>query len=217
MSERVAIVDYGSGNLRSVAKACERAAAENGLRREIVLARSAEEAAAADRLILPGVGAFAACKKGIAAIDGLEEALRSHVEAGRALLGICVGMQLMADVGLEHGRHAGFGWLRGEVRPIRADPPRVRVPHMGWNRIALSRAGRRHPLFDGIADHAWFYFVHSYALALAEQVPLLAEVEHGGRWAAAVGRGALVGVQFHPEKSQGAGLALIANFLKWTP
>ncbi len=217
MSERVAIVDYGSGNLRSVARACERAAAENGLPVEVVLARSAAEAARADRLILPGVGAFAACRAGIAAIEGLDETLQAHVEAGRPLLGVCVGMQLMADVGLEHGRHAGFGWLRGEVRPIPADPPRIRVPHMGWNRISLSEAGRRHPLFAGLADRGWFYFVHSYALALAETAPLLAEVEHGGRWAAAVGRGSLVGVQFHPEKSQRAGLALIANFLRWSP
>ena len=217
MCERVAIIDYGSGNLRSVERALARAAAECGRRFRIQKVATADDLLQADRAVLPGVGAFAACRQGLLAIPGMWEALGRYAESGRPLLGICVGMQLMAEVGLEHGSHQGLGWFRAEVRPLEPDPPAVRIPHMGWNRLRLTTAGSHHPVLAGIEDGAWVYFVHSYAMALVEEPPLLATAEHGRRFAAAIGRGAVVGTQFHPEKSQRTGLAILRNFLTWQP
>jgi glutamine amidotransferase len=210
-----AILDYGSGNLRSAAKAFERAAAEAGLGGAICVTSDPETVANAERLVLPGVGAFADCRRGLAAVPGLEDALHEAVIGrGRPFLGICVGMQLMAECGREFESDEGLGWLRGEVIAIRVADSTLKIPHMGWN--DLSRHAD-HPVLDGIGDGDHAYFVHSYHLQLADPAHLLAATEYGGPLAAAVGRDNLVGTQFHPEKSQQAGLRLIGNFLRWRP
>jgi glutamine amidotransferase len=210
----VAVIDYGSGNLRSAAKACERAAADAGLDERILVTARAEEAASAERIVLPGVGAFADCMAGLAALPGMLEALEEAVRRkGRPFLGICVGMQLMAERGVEFGAHPGLGWLAGEVARIAPADSRLKVPHMGWNQLEIARP---HPLFDGLGERPFVYFLHSYAFRPAEPATL-AETEYGGPVCAAVGRDNLLGVQFHPEKSQDAGLRLIANFLRWRP
>ena len=214
----IAIIDYGSGNLHSAAKAFERAAQEAGLDCEIRLTDDPERVRRAERIVLPGVGAFADCHQGLARISGLKEALvEAAIKKGRPFLGICVGMQLMATRGLEHGETAGLDWIAGEVKAIAPADPALKIPHMGWNTLALSRP---HPLFEGIKTgenglHA--YFVHSYHFAPASPEHVLARAEYGGALTAAVARENLVGVQFHPEKSQRLGLALIANFLRWRP
>jgi len=214
---RVAIIDYGSGNLRSAAKAFERAAREGGIAAEIVVTAEPELARTADRLVLPGVGAFADCKAGLMAIAGLAEAIGEAVNRdGRPFLGICVGMQLLATRGLEHGEHAGLDWIAGDVSHIEPGDPALKVPHMGWNTLALSRPA--HPLLAGIGDGDYAYFVHSYALRPADPAVVLAEAEYGReRMVAAVCRDNIAGTQFHPEKSQATGLRLIGNFLAWTP
>jgi len=210
-----AIIDYGSGNLRSAAKAFERAAAEGGLDAAIRVTSDAEMVAAAERVVLPGVGAFADCRRGLAAVPGLEDALREAVIArGRPFLGICVGMQLMAERGREFQTVEGLGWLRGEVVAMTPADPALKIPHMGWNEL-LRRAA--HPVLDGIADGAHAYFVHSYYFRLADPADRLADTDYGGAFAAVVGRDNLVGTQFHPEKSQQTGLRLIGNFLRWRP
>jgi glutamine amidotransferase len=207
----VAIIDYGSGNLRSAAKAFERVA---GAERIVVTAK-AEEVAAADRIVLPGVGAFADCLAGIEALPGMRDALEEAVRlSGRPFFGICVGMQLMASRGLEHGSHEGFGWMAGEVAHLEPADAALKVPHMGWNALAMERP---HPVLAGIEDGAHCYFVHSYAFAVADGGDRLAAVDHGGAVTAAVARDNMVGTQFHPEKSQRVGLAVIANFLAWRP
>ncbi len=212
----VAIVDYGSGNLRSAAKAFDRAAAESGAGESIVVTAEAERVAGADRVVLPGVGAFADCKAGLAALDGMIEALEEAViRRARPFFGICVGMQLMARVGREHGDHDGLGWIDGEVVAIEPRQGRLRIPHMGWNELEFEQAG--HPVFAGIADGDHAYFVHGYRLVCARAEDTLARVDYGGPITAAVGRDNLVGTQFHPEKSQAAGLRIIANFLAWRP
>ncbi len=211
----VAILDYGSGNLRSAAKAFERAAAENGITAEIRVTADPETVAVADRLVLPGVGAFAECRQGLAAVPGLEAALAEAVIArGRPFLGICVGMQLLAERGREFATTAGLGWIEGEVVPIAPADRALKIPHMGWNELRITRA---HPLLDGLSsgDHA--YFVHSYHLRLGDPADLVAAVDYGRPLAAVVARDNLAGTQFHPEKSQQAGLRLIANFLRWHP
>ncbi len=222
MSETtVAIVDYGSGNLRSAAKAFERVVREGGRYHRVVVSDRADEVAAAERVVLPGVGAFADCRRGLAAVDGMEEAIGEAVRRrGRPFLGICVGMQLMAERGLEHGRHDGFGWLAGEVVPIPTttptdDAPGLKIPHMGWNELDLAQSG--HALCAGLesGDHA--YFVHSYHFASAAADDVLARVDYGADLSAMVARDNLAGTQFHPEKSQAVGLRLIANFLDWRP
>ena len=210
-----AIIDYGSGNLRSAAKAFERAAREAGLDTEIRVTADAETVRRAERVVLPGVGAFADCRRGLAAVPGMEAALDEAVRRrGRPFLGICVGMQLMAERGREFETVAGLGWIPGEVVAIAPDDAALKIPHMGWNELA-HRAP--HPLFADIAPGEHAYFVHSYRLACGERRDLLATVEYGGEIAAAVGRDNLVGTQFHPEKSQATGLRLIANFLRWRP
>ncbi|SLN18426.1 imidazole glycerol phosphate synthase subunit HisH [Oceanibacterium hippocampi] len=211
----VVIVDYGSGNLRSAAKAFERAAREQGLTMPVVVSARAEDVAAADRIVLPGVGAFADCRAGLMALDGMVEALEEAVRVrGRPFFGICVGMQLMAGEGREHRTVAGLGWIPGAVVPIAPSDPDLKVPHMGWNELARRRD---HPLLDGIADGDHAYFVHSYRFALDNPADGIAEVEYGGPVVAMIGRDNMVGTQFHPEKSQTVGLRLIANFLAWQP
>jgi imidazole glycerol-phosphate synthase subunit HisH len=214
----VAIVDYGSGNLHSAAKAFERAAREEGLSEPIVVTSDPEAVARADRVVLPGVGAFADCRRGLDDVVGMVAALDETVRRrGRPFLGICVGMQLMAERGREYEVTQGLGWIPGEVDRIMPADCNLKIPHMGWNTL---NARRPHPLLEGIATgpeglHA--YFVHSFQLEPSERSDLIAEADYGGPVTAVVGRDTMVGTQFHPEKSQRLGLRLIANFLKWTP
>ena len=211
----VAIVDYGSGNLRSAAKAFERAAAENRVSAEIKVTSEPETVAGADRVVLPGVGAFADCRRGLATVPGLEDALQHVVFArARPFLGICVGMQLMAERGREFETTNGLGWLGGEVVAIEPADPRLKIPHMGWNELVLRRT---HPLLAGIEARAHAYFVHSFHFRLSNDADLVAVTDYGRPLAAVVGRDNLAGTQFHPEKSQEAGLRLIGNFLRWRP
>ena len=217
--QTVAIIDYGSGNLRSAAKAFERMAAETGLARTITVTADAAVVAAADRVVLPGVGAFADCYRGVNEPPGLRAALETAViEKARPFLGICVGMQLMATRGLEHGETPGFDWIAGDVVAIEPASPELKIPHMGWNELNILATG--HPVLDGLAPggaapHA--YFVHSYHLAAADSGHILATTDYGAPITAMVGRDNMVGTQFHPEKSQATGLRLIANFLNWSP
>jgi glutamine amidotransferase len=212
---KVAIIDYGSGNLCSAAKAFERAAGDSGLGATIAVTSDPDEVAGADRIVLPGVGAFADCRRGLAAVPGLEDALTEAVIGrGRPFLGICVGMQLMAERGREFETVAGLGWIDGEVVAIEPADPTLRIPHMGWNELQPRAA---HPVFDGLPAGTHTYYVHSYELRPSVDAQLLATVDYGGALTAAVGRDNIVGTQFHPEKSQAAGLRLIANFLGWRP
>jgi glutamine amidotransferase len=212
----VTIIDYGSGNLRSAAKAFERALHEAGLSEPVVVTGDAEAVRHADRVVLPGVGAFADCKRGLDAVPGMVEALREAVfDRGRPFLGICVGMQLLADRGREHGSCDGLGWIGGEVIALDPADPTLKVPHMGWNELEFTPD--IHPLLHGIAPGAHAYFVHGYHFAVADPAHRLATVDYGGPVAAVIGRDTLVGTQFHPEKSQAVGLRLITNFLRWTP
>ena len=209
------VIDYGSGNLRSAAKAFERAAREAGADGRVLVTNHAESLRDATRIVLPGVGAFADCRRGLAAVPGMEEALRQLVlRDGRPFLGICVGMQLLAERGREFETVDGLGWIKGEVGPLAPRDPTFKIPHMGWNQLQFRQS---HPVFDGIENGAHAYFVHSYALTPADKNDLIAEVDYAGPIAAAVGRDNIVGVQFHPEKSQMTGLRLIANFLRWRP
>ena len=214
----VAIIDYGSGNLHSAAKAFERAARECGHAQPILVTSDPDVVRRADRIVLPGVGAFADCRRGLDAVTGMVEALEQSVRRnGRPFLGICVGMQLMAERGREYEVTQGLGWIRGEVDRITPSDPQLKIPHMGWNTLGTLRD---HPLLDGIPtgpDGLHAYFVHSYELKVADRGDLVADAEYGGPVTAIVGRDAMVGTQFHPEKSQRLGLALIANFLKWKP
>ncbi|HEU5016979.1 MAG TPA: imidazole glycerol phosphate synthase subunit HisH [Pseudolabrys sp.] len=214
----VAIVDYGSGNLHSAAKAFERAARESGHDQPIEVTSDPAKVARADRVVLPGVGAFADCRRGLDAIDGMVEALNEVVlRRGRPFFGICVGMQLMAERGREYRVTPGLGWIAGEVDRIAPNDSTLKIPHMGWNTLDKLTP---HPLLDDLSLgsrglHA--YFVHSYALKPARRGDVVAQADYGGPFTAIVGRDNVVGTQFHPEKSQRLGLALIANFLKWKP
>lgn len=211
----VAIVDYGSGNLRSAHKAFERAAAEIGYRGGIAVTADPVRVAAADRIVLPGVGAFADCLHGLQAVGGMVEALtRAVTERGRPFLGICVGLQLLASRGLEHGEWPGLDWIPGEVVALRPDDAALRIPHMGWNDLV---PGGKHALLRDIraGDHA--YFVHSYHLVAADPATCFATVDYGGPVTAMAIRDNVAGTQFHPEKSQATGRRLIANFLRWVP
>ena len=211
----VALIDYGSGNLRSAAKAFERAVAEAGLGIDVVVTADPEQVRRAERIVLPGVGAFADCKRGLDALPGMTETLAEQVLArGKPFLGICVGMQLMADWGREHGDHRGLGWIPGEVVPLEPADSSLKVPHMGWNDLAF---GNGHALLSGLAPGQHVYFVHSYCFAAQRSDHVLAGVDYGGPVAAMIGRDNLVGTQFHPEKSQATGLAVIGNFLRWRP
>jgi glutamine amidotransferase len=211
----VAIIDYGSGNLRSAAKAVERAARDAGHATPIRVTGDAAALKDASHIVLPGVGAFADCRRGLLALNGMWQALDDAVaRKAKPFLGICVGMQLMARTGREHGEHPGFGWIDGEVVRLMPADPALKVPHMGWNDL---RALGDHPVLDGIRAGEHAYFVHSYHLAARAAPEVLADVDYGGRVAAVVGRDNMVGTQFHPEKSQALGLRLIANFLAWRP
>ena len=208
------LIDYGAGNLHSAQKAFERMAAETGAGAVTVTA-DPEAVAKATRIVLPGDGAFPACRSALAEIPGLEDALRDAVEVrGQPFLGICVGMQMMAREGLEYEPTPGLGWIDGRVEKIAPSDPTLPVPHMGWNDLVISRP---HPVLEGLAtgDHA--YFVHSWAMVMGDESQRLAHADYGGPVTAIVGRDNMVGTQFHPEKSQSAGLRLIANFLTWTP
>ncbi|MBB4279175.1 imidazole glycerol phosphate synthase subunit HisH [Rhizobium mongolense] len=215
---RVAIIDYGSGNLRSATKAFERAAREAGIDAHIDLTDEAENVASADRVVLPGVGAYADCRHGLDAVPGMTEALIEAVERkARPFLGICVGMQLMSSRGLEKTVTKGFGWIPGDVVEMTPDDPDLKIPQIGWNTLDLRHP---HPLFEGIPtgpDGLHAYFVHSYYLAAGNAGDIIATTEYGGAMTAFVGRDNMAGSQFHPEKSQKLGLALITNFLRWKP
>ena len=214
----VAIVDYGSGNLHSAAKAFERAARESGSSQPIAVTSNPDAVARADRIVLPGVGAFADCRRGLDKISGMVDALEQSVrKKAKPFFGICVGMQLMADRGREYQVTPGFGWIAGEVDRIAPANPELKIPHMGWNTLNMRRP---HPLLEDIAlgpDGLHAYFVHSYELKPTKSNDLVAQADYGGPLTAIVARDNMVGTQFHPEKSQRLGLALIANFLKWTP
>ncbi len=213
-----AIVDYGSGNLHSAAKAFERAARDAGLNERVLVTNDPKAVAGADRVVLPGVGAFADCRRGLDAVAGMIEVLdETVIKRGRPFFGICVGMQLMAERGREYVVTQGLGWIKGEVDRITPSDPDLKIPHMGWNTLDTLRP---HPLLNGIATGAnglHAYFVHSYQLGVADKGDLVATAEYGGPVTAIVGHDNIVGTQFHPEKSQRLGLALIANFLKWKP
>ncbi|PCI39350.1 MAG: imidazole glycerol phosphate synthase subunit HisH [Rhodospirillaceae bacterium] len=212
---KVAIIDYGSGNLRSVAKSFERAAELSGLDAEILVTGKADDVATADRIVLPGVGAFADCRSGLESVDGLHEALNEVVlQKARPFFGICVGMQLMADVGHEFGDTKGLGWVPGDVVALKPADKKLKIPHMGWNELQLVG---EHALFAGIEPGAHAYFVHSYHFVPKRREDVWAEVEYGGAVTAAIGHGNIFGTQFHPEKSQAVGLRIISNFLKWAP
>lgn len=214
----LAIIDYGSGNLRSAEKAFRRMAAERGLSTRIVVTDDPEAVRAAERIVLPGVGAYADCRGGLAAAPGLEEALREAVERdARPFLGICVGMQLMSERGLEKTITQGLGWIAGDVEPIVPSDPALKIPQIGWNTIRLER---EHALFSGVEtgeDGLHAYFVHSYHLVSAKPEQVVATTDYGGAVTAFVADGNTAGAQFHPEKSQRLGLTLIGNFLSWTP
>jgi glutamine amidotransferase len=212
---RAALIDYGSGNIASAAKALTRAAQEGGSGHEILVTADPEMVRKCERVVLPGVGAFADCMRGLTAVPGMVEALHeSMVRGGKPFLGICVGMQLMASVGREFGDHQGLGWIDGEVVEIAPSDPALKIPHMGWNEV---RVVHPHPVLADIApgDHA--YFVHSYAFAPKHDADRFAVTDYGGPITAAVGRDNMIGTQFHPEKSQAVGLRLLRNFLNWKP
>lgn len=218
MTERIVIIDYGSGNLHSARKAFERAAQDGGSRAEIAVSGKAEDVAGADRIVLPGVGAFADCRRGLAAVPGMLEAIEDSVRRRRRpFLGICVGMQLMASRGLEFGQTEGLGWIAGDVVAIEPADPALKIPHMGWNTLQLQRP---HPLLADLPTgpgglHA--YFVHSFHLAARDAADVVAVTDYGCAVTAIVARDNMAGTQFHPEKSQRLGLGLIANFLRWKP
>jgi glutamine amidotransferase len=214
----VALIDYGSGNLHSAAKALERAACEAGFAGTIKVTSDPAAVRQADRVVLPGVGAFADCRRGLDGIPGMVEAMTEVVrEKGRPFFGICVGMQLMATRGLEYETTAGLDWIQGDVKPIQPEDAGLKIPHMGWNTL---HPQREHPILDGIPTgpaglHA--YFVHSYTLEPANMNHVVAVSDYGGPLTAVVAKDNMAGTQFHPEKSQTLGLKLIANFLRWRP
>ncbi len=215
---RVAIIDYGSGNLRSATKAFERAAREAGIAADIDLTSDAERVRSADRIVLPGVGAYADCRAGLDAVDGMVEAIEeAAIGRARPFLGICVGMQLMSERGLEKTVTEGFGWIGGDVKAMTPSDPALKIPQIGWNTIHVKHP---HPLLADIRtgdDGLHAYFVHSYHLDATDESQVVAVTDYGGPVTAVVARDNLVGTQFHPEKSQALGLALITNFLRWAP
>ncbi len=211
----VALIDYGSGNLRSAAKALMRAAETSGTRHEVVITADPNRVAESERIVLPGVGAFADCMRGLSAIPGMLPALEETVlRRGTAFLGICVGMQLLAEWGREHEDCRGLGWIPGEVLRIAPLEPALKVPHMGWNALSILQP---HKLFEGMTDGTDVYFVHSYYLKPRDPLQILATTDYGGSIPAVVGRDNIAGTQFHPEKSQAEGLCFLERFLNWRP
>ena len=211
---RTALIDYGSGNIASAAKALGRAAGDAG-GQAVTVTADPDVVRTADRIVLPGVGAFADCMRGLSAVPGMVDALNETVlKNGTPFLGICVGMQLMATAGREFGSHPGLNWIEGDVVPIAPADPALKIPHMGWNEIELIPD---HPIFAGLEPSANAYYVHSFEMKPSNRAHLLATTNYGGAVTAAIGRDNLVGTQFHPEKSQAVGLKILANFLNWTP
>jgi glutamine amidotransferase len=210
---RVSVVDYGSGNLASAARAVAAAAARNGIEADVAITNRPDDIARADRVVLPGQGAFADCAAGLLAVSGLRDGIDAFVGAGRPFLGICVGMQLMAERGLEHQVTPGFGWIRGDIEKLPA--PGLRLPHMGWNALDFRPGG--HHLLDGLPAGTEVYFVHSYRLSGYDPAQVVATTDYGGQVPALVVSGNRAGTQFHVEKSQEAGLRILANFLRWSP
>ncbi len=213
---RIAIIDYGSGNLKSVAKAFDRCVRDEGLSLDVELVCDPEKVRRSSHIVLPGVGAFADCKAGLTALDGMVDVLAEVVQSdARPFMGICVGMQLMAEFGYEHGEHTGLGWLEGVVKPLEPIKNSIKIPHMGWNELDIING--HHPLFAGLKNKQHVYFVHSYHMICNNSDDLMAKTDYGGSISAIVGRDNMVGTQFHPEKSQRVGLKLISNFIKWKP
>ena len=211
----VALIDYGSGNLRSAEKALARAASEQATDHSVVVTDKPEIAIKAERIVLPGVGAFADCMRGLSAVPGMVDALREAVlKNAKPFLGICVGMQLLAEVGREFGDHRGLGWIEGNVVRMTPADRALKIPHMGWNELTLAQS---HPVFEGIQTGAHVYFVHSFVIRPSDPDRVVATADYGGAFAAAVGQDNIAGTQFHPEKSQAVGLQLLANFLRWRP
>ncbi len=211
----ITIIDYGSGNLRSAAKAFERSNREAGLDHQIIVTSDPDVVARADGIVLPGVGAFRDCQNGLQALDGMWNALNEAViQRAVPFMGICVGMQLMATQSLEYGKTPGFGWIDGTVVALDPVDPSLKIPHMGWNEIIIEQD---HVLLDGLSNGDHIYFVHSYHVAVDEADHVLATADYGGSVTAIIGQDNMIGTQFHPEKSQAAGLRLISNFLQWKP
>jgi glutamine amidotransferase len=216
VSQSIVVVDCGSGNLRSAAKALERASAEAGCAATVTVTQDPARVADADRIVLPGQGAFADCRRGVASVPGLEAALvKAVIEEKKPFFGICVGMQLMVRLGFEHGRHEGLGWLEGSCVALPPAHGHRKVPHMGWNELTLTRP--EHPVLQGLASGEHVYFVHSYQVTGVPAEQVLAMTDYDGPVTAIIGRDNLVGTQFHVEKSQAAGLKLLANFCAWRP
>jgi glutamine amidotransferase len=211
---KVAVIDYGSGNLASASRALAAAACRGGIDADILVTSDPAEVARADRIVLPGQGAFADCARGLEAIPGLRHAVTGAAAQGKPFLGICVGMQLMAERGLEHEITPGFGWIAGEIAAM-APPPSLRLPQMGWNELAF--AAPAHALLDGVEPGAHVYFVHSYALTRGDAAHCIATTDYGGEVVAMVARRNVAGTQFHVEKSQTVGLRILENFLRWSP
>lgn len=215
------IIDYGSGNLRSAAKAFEHVVQNEALGFDVKVSGEAEDVLKASHIVLPGQGAFSDCMKGLERVEGMVEALEQRViKEGQPFLGICVGMQLMAERGLEHGVQAGLGWIEGEVLPLEPEDKSLKIPHMGWNDILIPSLGEQdnhHFVLRSIKTGTHYYFVHSFVFKCEYNHHILATTQYGGTVPAAVGRDNMVGVQFHPEKSQDAGLRLISDFLHWKP
>lgn len=225
-NQRALIIDYGSGNLRSAARALERVIADEALDYEVIVSACPEDVRGADRIVLPGQGAFGDCMNGLSAIPGMIGALEEAVlKKGRPFLGICVGMQLLATRGLEHGEHNGLGWIPGQVGPLRPEgaPGSLKIPHMGWNEVALppGAAAEGHIVLRSVESSGpggeHFYFVHSFMFECENKQHILGLADYGGPFPAIIGRDNIVGVQFHPEKSQDAGLRLISGFMNWQP
>ena len=216
MTARVAIIDYGSGNLRSAEKAIERAGLERGGVDAVRVTARVEDLKWASHIVLPGVGAYADCRKGLYALDGMVDALENEVRKhGKPFLGICVGMQLMANAGHEFVTTPGLGWIDAEVGPIKTSDPTLKIPHMGWNNLNL--LSETHDMLNGIQTGDHVYFVHSFAMICVNRDDVLANVDYGGPVVAIVARDNLIGTQFHPEKSQKTGLQLLTNFVNWRP
>ena len=221
-SQTIAIIDYGSGNLRSAAKAFDHVMKEEGLAGEVVITGRADEVAKADRIVLPGQGAFGDCISGLRSVDGMIDALQENVlKRGKPFFGICVGMQLLATRGLEFGEHAGLGWIPGDVVKMTPDDASLKIPHMGWNEMVAPQ-DNAHPVLRGITkreDGNWldFYFVHSFVFQCKDSKHVAGVCNYGGNFTAMVARDNMIGTQFHPEKSQQAGLDLIRGFLHWNP
>ena len=210
---KVAVVDYGSGNLASASRALALAADRAGLDAQVAVTADPDDVATADRIVLPGQGAFADCARGLAAVAGMRDAIETATEAGTPFLGICVGMQLMAQRGLEHEITPGFGWIQGDVAEMAA--PGLRLPQMGWNALEFTPGG--HPLLDGLLPGDHVYFVHSFALVDADPAQVIATTDYGGQVVAFVAAGNRAGTQFHVEKSQEVGIRILTNFLRWRP